>query len=179
MRRGDVAEVALEVADDAVHVQARELVHQRVGGLQDHRLGHVEGHVATQAAGGGHGAQQQACLGRRPRAELDELGGARGRDDVLRTRREDRALRPRRVVLGQLADAIEEFGAAGVVEVLGRQLLERLGEPVEHVVGERALVLRADVGLDDDRVGDEQGRHQLSWRSVSAARRTPAKIWRR
>ena len=63
----------------------------------------------------------------------------------LGARLEDRALGARRVVLGQLADPVEQLGAAGVVEVLGRQLLERPGEPVEHVVGERALVAGAEV----------------------------------
>ena len=62
---------------------------------------------------------------------------------------EDRALGARRVVLGQVADAVEQLRAAGVVEVLGRQLLERAREPVEHVVGQRALVGRGRGRLSD------------------------------
>ena len=174
---GDVGEVALEVADDAVHAQAGELVDQLVGAREHHRLGHVERDVAAQGARLGHRAQQQPRLGRRARAELDELRGAGGLDDLGAALLEDRALGARRVVLGQLADAVEELGAAGVVEVLGRQLLERPREAVEDVVGQRALVAGADEGLDDDRVGGQQGRHQLS--SGSVARRRPAKICRR
>ena len=49
---------------------------------------------------------------------------------------EDRPLRARRVVLRQLADAVEQLGAAGVIEVLGGELLERPGEAVQHIVGE-------------------------------------------
>ena len=174
---GDVGEVALEVADDAVHAQARELVDQLVGAREHHRLGHVERDVAAQGARLGHRAQQQPRLGRRARAQLDELGGAGGLDDLRAALLEDRALGARRVVLGQLADAVEELGAARVVEVLGRQLLERPGQAVEHVVGQRALVLGADEGLHDDRVGGQQRGHLLS--SGSVARRTPAKICRR
>jgi hypothetical protein len=35
--------VALEVADDAVHAQAGELVDELVGAADDHRLGDVDG----------------------------------------------------------------------------------------------------------------------------------------
>jgi hypothetical protein len=49
---------------------------------------------------------------------------------------EDRALGPRRVVLGQIADAVEQCGAARVVEVLGGEFLEWAREAVEDVVGQ-------------------------------------------
>jgi len=63
--------------------------------------------------------------------------------------------------------------------VLGRDLLERPGEPVEHVVGQAPLraVSVSDVYVDPDRrmtVGQlGQGVH------ASLAIRIPAKIWRR
>lgn len=37
---------------------------------------------------------------------------------------------------GELADLLERFGSAGVVEVLWQNPIERLSEPVEHVVSE-------------------------------------------
>ena len=83
---------------------------------------------------------------------------------------EDRALGARRVVLGQLADAVEQLRAARVVEVLGRQLLERPRQPVEHVVGEAALVRLVEAALDRD-VGIGDRGHRLTRPSRSAGRR--------
>ena len=105
--------------------------------------------------------------------------GARELRDVRRARDEDRALGARRVVLGQLADAVEQLGAARVVEVLRRQLLERPREAVEHVVGERALVARPQVGVDRRTARGELDGRACSRLLLSRASRTPQKIWRR
>ena len=106
-------------------------------------LGDVERHVARRSVPASCMAlSSSARLGRRARPELDELGRAGQRGDLGRSALEDRPLGARRVVLGQLADLVEQLGAARVVEVLGRQLLERPGEAVEDVVGERPLVAR-------------------------------------
>jgi hypothetical protein len=51
------------------------------------------------------------------------------------------AISARGVVLGLLGDPLEQLGPARVVEMLGGQLLERLGESVQHVVGQRAFVV--------------------------------------
>ena len=61
--------------------------------------------------------------------------------------------------------------------MLGRDLLERPREPVEHVVGQAALGPVADVDVDADRrmaVGELGQRVH-----ASLAIRNPAKIWRR
>src|SRR3954470_19115139 len=89
---------------------------------------------------------------------------------------EDRPFGPRRVVLGQLADLIEQLRPTAVVEVLGRQLLERLGQAVENIVGKRALVAVREERVDADLAVDAGG---LGHRHASQARRTPEKIWRR
>ena len=82
-------------------------------------------HVAAQRARAVQRVEQHARLGRGPGAQLDELDRAGDRRDLVGRALEDRALGARRVVLGQLADAVEQLGSARVVEVLGRQLLER------------------------------------------------------
>ena len=148
--RGHVAEVALEVADDPVHLQPGVLGGERGAGGADHALGHVDRHVAAQRAGVGERRQQQPALRRGAGAQLDDLGRARQRRDLAGALGEDRPLGAGRVVLGQLADAVEQRGAGRVVEVLGRQLLERPRQAVEHVVGERALVAGAQVGPHGD-----------------------------
>ena len=118
---------------------------QLVGDAHDHRLGHVDRDVAAQRSRRRERAEQHARLLRGPGAQLDDLGRARGLRDARGLGDEDRALGARRVVLGQLADPVEQLRADRVVEVLGRQLLERARQPVEDVVGERALVARRQV----------------------------------
>src|SRR5205085_5424033 len=92
---------------------------------------------------------------------------------------EDRALGARRVVLGQLADAIEQLRAARVIEMLGGKLLEGPREPVQHIVGERALLVAVKVRVDANGLlcNGVLGRGRLHQRSLAS--RTPAKIWRR
>jgi hypothetical protein len=156
--------VALEVADDAVHLESWVIVHQLVGGLAHHALGDVDRHVALRAL---HRVEQHARFERGTGAQLHELAGRVGRrDDLGRASAQDRRLGAGRVVLGELADALEQLGAAGVVEVLGRDLLERLGEAVEHVIGQAALGALPDVHVDDRA-------------HPSLAIRSPEKIWRR
>ena len=151
-RRGHAVEVALEVADHAVHAQAGVLLGERLRAVAHHALGHVDRHVALQRAGGVQRVEQHARLRGRARAELDELDGARQRRQLGRGLLEDRALGARGVVLGQLADPVEQLGAARVVEVLGRQFLERPREAVEHVLGERAFLAAVEVRVDPDRL---------------------------
>ena len=156
LRRRDLGEVVLEVAGDALDLEAGVLLGQRGGGVADHAAVDVERHVALDRSG----VEQHARLVGGAGAELDELARAGHRHDVVRARLQDRPLGAGRVVLGQLGDAVEELRAAGVVEVLGRQLLGRPGEAVERVVGERAA-RRAEGG------------------HASHASRTPEKICRR
>ena len=69
-------EMALEVADHAVHAQPRVLVCQLGGAFANDALGDVHGYVALQRAGGAERVEQHARLGGAARAQLDELGGA-------------------------------------------------------------------------------------------------------
>jgi hypothetical protein len=157
--RRDLVEVVLEVAADAAHVGPGVLGGDGGRGVADHGAVDVERDVAPERAGARHGVEQDAGLGGGAGPELDELADAGGRDDRVGARLEDRALGAGRVVLGQLADPVEQRGAARVVEVLGRQLLGGAGEAVEDVVGERAP-------------GGAE-------RHASHASLTPEKIWRR
>jgi hypothetical protein len=143
-------EVSLEVADHAVHLKARILLGQLGGAVAHHLLGDVDGHVAAQRAGVVERVEQHPRLGRGPRAQLDQLTSARQPRELVGLVLENRALGARRVVLGQLADAVEQLGAARVVEVLRRQFLERPREAVEHVVRERAFIRPCEVRVDAD-----------------------------
>jgi hypothetical protein len=159
-----LAQVALEVADDAVYLEPGVVVDQLVGGLAHHALGDVDRHVALRAL---HRVEQHPRLQRGAGAQLHQLAGRVGRrDDLGRASTQDRRLGAGGVVLGELADELEQLGAAGVVEVLGRDLLERLGQAVEHVVGQTALGALPDVHVD----------HRIH---ASLAIRSPEKIWRR
>jgi hypothetical protein len=95
-------------------------------------LGDVEWDVAAHVAG----AKQNAGLRGGAGTDLDELAGARHREHVGGRIVQDRELGPSRVVLGQLGDPLEQLGAARVVQVLGRQFLERTRETVEDVLGQ-------------------------------------------
>ncbi len=148
----DAVEVALEVADHAVHAQPGVLAGERLGAVAHHALGDVHRDVALERAGRLQRVEQHARLGGGAGAELDELDRVGQLGDLRGALLEDRALGARGVVLGQLADLVEQVGAAGVVEVLGRQLLERAREAVEHVVGERAFVRAVEMRVDADRL---------------------------
>jgi hypothetical protein len=168
--------MTLEVADHAVHLQPRVLVGERLRALAHHALGDVHRDVALERSRGVQRVQQHPRLGRSAGAELDELYRAGQLRQLLSPLFEDRPLGARRVVLGQLADPVEQLGAAGVIEVLWRQLLEGACEAVEHVLGERAFMRAVQVRVDSDRrLGD-----RLAWwgwlHHASLARRTPAKI---
>src|SRR5271154_3170035 len=168
--------MALEVADDAVNAQTGILVGERSRALAHHALGSVHRYVAVQRPGCLQSVQEHARLRRGARAELDELDRPRQRRDLLGADLQDRALGARGGVLGKLADAVEQLCAAGVVEMLGRQLLERTGEPVESVVRQRAFVRAVEVRVDAD--GSlEDGLAWSAWlHQRSLARRAPAKI---
>ena len=143
------------------------------GALAHEALGHVDGDEALERAGGVHRVQQQTRLGGAARAELDELDRAGLRDQLAGDALEDRALGARRVVLGELADLLEQLGAAGVVEVLGRELLELASQALADVLRERARL----VGVE--RVVERRRARRLDGLAGHAATRSPAKIWRR
>ena len=133
---GISVEVALEVADDAVHLEAGVLLGQRLGGVADHA---ARRRRTARSAYAGPGVEQHARLRRRCPAPSSTSSAAPGaRRDLVGARLAGSPARCGSGSTRAARDAVEQLGAAGVVEVLGRQLLERPREAVEHVVGERA-----------------------------------------
>ena len=114
-------EVALEVADHGVHRRARIGGRDRLAGGAQRGGAAVERNEASQLAGIAQRVEQQARLGRRARAELDERVGAAGGRDLARPLLEDLALAAGGVVLRQAGDLVEELRAALVVEPLRRK----------------------------------------------------------
>ncbi len=139
--------MALEVADDPLEVEAGVLGGELLAAREHGGLADVERHVARERLGVAHRVEEYARLRCVAGPELDELGRSGAGDDVARVPREDRALGPRRVVLRQLADPLEQLGPARVVEVLRRQLLERPGQPVEHVLGDCGPAVVVEVAI--------------------------------
>src|SRR6185437_16244265 len=113
-------EVALEIADHAVHGQLLELVDELDSRRLERALRHVERNVATQGARARHRLEQDSRLLGRARAELDQLAGAGPLHDLAGASEEDLALGASGVVLGELADPLEQLRAPRVIEVLGR-----------------------------------------------------------
>ncbi len=183
---GQPVEVALEVADDAVHLHVEVSSTSSAARCADHALGHVDGHVARASPARARRAAAAPWSWRRSRARR-----ARRRRAIssLGVGVEDRQLRARRVVLGLRADLVEQLAAAGVVEVLGRQLLERAAS------GRRARRRRASARRWRSRCrstavidtslpvslarGVSRAVPGASSRSSSSARRSPANSWRR
>src|SRR2546427_136348 len=91
------------------------LARQRAARRLERRAAHVDRDVARRLVD--PGVEQMAGLRRATRAELDEHGRADDAPDLARMVREQRRLRPRRVVLRLLGDALEELAAARVVEI--------------------------------------------------------------
>ena len=144
----DLLKVALEIADHAMDGEAGILVDQCGRAVAHHRLGHVDRHVSRERAGLVQGIEQHPRLRGCAGPEFDQLGGAGGLGDVGREPLEDSALGARGVVLRQFADTVKQLRAAVVVEVFRREFFERPRQPVENVVGERALRGSVEVALD-------------------------------
>ena len=78
----NAVEVALEVADHAVHNEPRKFIDQRGGTIAHNRLGQVNRDVSAKHADLAQGLEQDARLGCRPRPEFDQLGRARDASDL-------------------------------------------------------------------------------------------------
>ena len=100
---GDRAEVVVEVADDAVDLEAGVALGEVRGRPPEDALGHVERDEAPKLSARRERVEERARLVRRPRTELDERVGAGASGDRGRLRLEDRPLARGRVVLGQTA----------------------------------------------------------------------------
>src|SRR5205807_1720808 len=133
----DPVEVALEVADDGVYVDAWVLAFDRVGGVAQGRLAHVERDEAPKGSVRRERVQQQPRLLRRARAQLDERVGGRARRDVACVAGEDRALGTGRVVLRESRDLVEEAATLLVVEPLRGEDLRARGEACAGVGPQR------------------------------------------
>jgi hypothetical protein len=107
------------------------------------RAGNVDRHIALRRI---ERVEQEPHLGERTGAELDDLGlGADLGRDLAGALGEDAKLGARRVVLGQLADAVEQRRARDVVEELRRNAARRSAEAREQLaaeIGERRGPLR-------------------------------------
>ena len=80
-----------------------------------------------------HGIDQHQGLGGGSRAQLDQLVGPDAGHQTFGVLGEDLGLGLGQVVLRQPGDFFEELRAAGIVEILGRQVLAVCGETVAHV----------------------------------------------
>jgi hypothetical protein len=146
---GQPVEVALEVGDDAVHLEGRVVGGQARQRPLDGVDADVHGHVGLQAPDVAQGAQQQVGLLRRARAELDQAAGLGQLGDLAGAGREDAALGPGGVVLRQPGDLLEQLAPASVVEVLRRQRLRGRRQAVAHVPAQGSReVLGREVPVD-------------------------------
>src|SRR5205807_3495604 len=109
--------MTLEIADHAVNLESVVLVDQGPRRILEGALGHVERDIAPERAGALHRAQQYAGFCGGSRSQLDQLTGGGVANDLIRTLSQDPELSPRGVILGQLADLLEQLRAARVVEV--------------------------------------------------------------
>ncbi len=130
--------MVFEVADDGVHIDA--VVFASDGGrcAAERLLAHVERDEPPQRAAARERVEEQARLLRGAGAELDERVGAGARRDVAACSARIARSAPRRVVLGEPRDLVEELAPTLVVEPLRRERLRRSRESGTHVRLERA-----------------------------------------
>src|ERR1700689_3160675 len=88
-RWGHMVQVALEVPDHAMDLQARILGGQGLGALAHHALRDIHRDVALERSRRAQGVQQYAGLRGGPRAELHELDRAGQLGQLLRAFAED------------------------------------------------------------------------------------------
>ncbi len=157
LRRREVADGRAGKVDDAparAHaVQVRQGERPRIVGAHrdDREAGKIPGERSRgspQLRGGdvdGEVGHRRECLDEDARlaaaaaAVLDQRAPRpEALRHVARVRAHDRDLGARRIVLGQLADRVEQRAARLVVEILGRQRLLRPRQAVQHVVEEAA-----------------------------------------
>ncbi len=151
---GDLGEVAVEVADDGVDVEAVVVVGQPGRGGPEELVAHVERQVAPQRSVDGHGVEQQAGLVAGPGPQLDQGVGQGQPGDGRGVGLEQRPLGPGRVVLGQPGDVLEQPAAGFVVEPDRREALAATagGHPVPDVVLQRdPQILGTEVDVDGER----------------------------
>src|SRR5262249_45076786 len=149
---GQPVEVALEVADDRVHVDTWVLDLDGGGGVTQRRFAHVERDEPPEGFVRGERVEQQPRLLGRPRAELHERVGGGAHRDITGVPGEDGALGAGRVVLRQAGDLVEQAATLLVVEPLRREDLRRRGEPGTSVGTERGgQVVGPEVDVDAGR----------------------------
>ena len=174
--RGQGAQVAPEVADDAVHLDARVLLLDRRRALAQRLLAHVEGHEAPQRPVRRQRVEQHARLVGGAGAELDERVRVRQLADLVGVLAQQVALALGRVVLGQARDRVEELRAALVVEPLRREVLGRRGQAGDDVLAQRLRPARQACRA---RRRAASAARRARRRQASRAHRKPAKSCRR
>ena len=170
----DPVEVALEVADDAVDREARDTRPRARRRVRTPTRRRRPGRSAQLPPPPSGRAARASCARSRSPSSTSSRGAGRARRCSAARLVENRLLRARRVVLGQLGDALEQLPAARVVEVLRRQRL-RAREPVAHVLGEARERRRRAGARRSSPAPPRRRRH----RSTSFAHRRPAKSCRR
>jgi hypothetical protein len=162
---------------DAADREARVLGAERRARLGEHPEAHVDGHVASARPR----AQQVARLHGAAGAQLDERRRPRDVADLRRVLGEERRLRARLVVLGLLADALEDVAPRVVVEPPTVEPARAVGEPAHDRLRERIgrllegvdLELEAPVALAAEAGEWVRPRHSLGCYAACGAGSTP------
>ena len=167
---GQLAEVAVEVADDGMHLEPGPLGGDGRRRRPQRRLGDVERHEPLERTGGGEAVEQEAGLLRRARAELDQGVGGGQLGDLGGAGGEDRALGAGRVVLRQPRDLLEQRRPCVVVEPDGRRPRRHVAQAARCLLGEMGRPvgrIEMDVhGHGRDRDGGHRGYLSGRWRGA-------------
>ena len=155
-RGGHARQVVAEVAGDPVQVEARVVL----GAAGRPPRGSPPGRRRRARSARRRAARRASRrAGRAVLREAPEPSSTssptpwRAHDAAARSRRRIRSSVRRLVVLGQAGDALEEVGAALVVEVLGRQRLGRAVRPAAGVGGEARRPRPSPSGWTSSRYG--------------------------
>ncbi len=132
-----------EVADDGSHVEGGKVRRKPPRRVAQSAVGNVDRHVGAKLR---QLSEQNLGLEARARAELDQDAAVRHALDNLGSMcLEDRGLRPRRVILRQPRDLLEQLAAAGIVEEAAGQALLRPRQSIDNGGSESILVCRREI----------------------------------
>ena len=131
---GEVVQRVGEIADDAAHLEGRELLRDLFDGTLERCDGYILRHIGLQRTVLHTGGEQDLRLLRRTRAQLDQHRRFRRLGDIEGMFFQERPLGASGVVLRQHGDLLEQLAAQRVVEVLRREPLRRGRQPIPHVL---------------------------------------------
>src|SRR5262245_27085147 len=185
----NVGERGLELARERAHLERRVALEERERRRLEHAARDVDGEVAEPAVPAQPGLDQDPRLRRAPAPELEHRDRrVEARRDAVCARDQDLALGARQVVLGELADLLEELRALLVVAEAAGDRPRPAREARRDGRGEGLLLRRV---LDQGVTGHEgAGSHDLRGvraragrgrehapRRHPAARRGPTRSW--